>query len=66
MFISAPGAIFLFYLAVLVSFGSETIYSVPKSRFESAIVLFLSSFVLYCYNSRFMQPCSRSATTPST
>lgn len=45
MFISAPGSIFLFYLAVLVSFGSETVYTVPKNRFESSVVLFLASFV---------------------
>ena len=65
MFISAPGSIFLFYLAVLVSFGSETVYSVPKNRFESSVVLFLASFVISCINilDRFTQPSLLSATT---
>ena len=45
MFISAPGCVFMFYLAVLVSISSETVYTVPKNTFQSAVALFMATFV---------------------
>ena len=45
MFISAPGCIFMTYLGLMISIGSETIYVKPKSTIEASFALFITAFV---------------------